>query len=170
MTQSAVASALLSHHGLSHGPGRCAARHRRQQVSKYVSTNTHPAVDGGSTRAVHAEAGREAESAVPYSSGRCDFHATHVTHRLAGVTDSQYAADAVVAAERLSALARTNEAIERDADVPLNSKSTLVSVPAPAAAAATADEPFTKADLPNLQICTRRNGMFWPAERSDVHP
>jgi hypothetical protein len=74
----------------------------------------------------------------------------------------------VVAAERLSALARTNEAIERDADVPLDSKSTLVSVPAPAAAAVTADEPFTKADLPNLKICTRRNGKLWLAKQSDL--
>ena len=87
---------------------------------------------------------------------------------LAGATCAQCAADAVVAAERLSALARTNEAIERDADVPLDSKSTLVSVPAPAAAAVTADEPFTKADLPNLKICTRRNGKLRLAKQSEL--
>ncbi len=70
------------------------------------------------------------------------------------------------AAERLAVLARTNEALETAAQIPLASKPNLASLerPAPAAGAGGAGataKPFTDADLPTLKICRQKNGSRW---------
>lgn len=73
-------------------------------------------------------------------------------------------AAATAAAERLAVLARTNEALETAAQIPLASKPNLASLERPASEAggggATA-KPFTDADLPTLKMCRQKNGSRW---------
>ena len=77
-------------------------------------------------------------------------------------TASTHSAAAQVAAERLSALARTNEAIERDEQLAQVALDSLGDVPPTAAggsaAGAASTKLFTDADLPSLKMCHRWGG------------
>ena len=82
----------------------------------------------------------------------------HTVLRKAAITSAHYAA-AQVAAERLSALARTNEAIERDEQLAQVALDSLGDVSPTAGGGSTAGAAstklFTDADLPSLKMCHR---------------